>query len=310
MAEIKENNEQELVTTERIQSLIYTMRNLQVMVDSDLAFLYGVETRTLNQAVKRNKARFPERYCFQLSKEEYENLKSQNVISSSDVTNNGYGGRRTCPFVYTEQGIAMLSSVLKSEAAVSVSIRIMDVFVEMRRFIAANSLLFEKISNLELKQLVDQKHNDENFEKIFAYIEKNKDSMQAIFFDGQMYDAHSFIINLIQKAANNIKLIDGYVSVETLDMLSRKQQGVDVTIYTLPNAQISNRDIKIFNAQYPNLVVKRTNAFHDRFLILDDSIVYQIGASIKDVGKKCFGVSLFQEQAEITSLLTRLSQIV
>ena len=149
-----------------IKSMIYVVRNQQVMIDNDLAMLYQVETRTLNQAVKRNITRFPERFRFQLTKDEYKNLKSQIVMSGSDEESNGYGGRRTLPFAFTEQGIAMLSSVLRSEVAVQTSIRIMDTFVEMRRFIANNALLFERISNVELKQLEYQKQTDEKLEQI------------------------------------------------------------------------------------------------------------------------------------------------
>ena len=165
----------------RIESLIYTIRGKQVMIDYDLAMLYQVETRTLNQAVKRNITRFPERFRFQLTKEEYENLKSQIVISSLEEADNGYGGRRTLPYVFTEQGIAMLSSVLRSEIAIQTSIRIMDTFAEMRRFITNNALLFERISNVELKQMEYQKQTDTKLEQIFEYISEHEESSQKVF---------------------------------------------------------------------------------------------------------------------------------
>lgn len=304
----EENNEIALVSEDTIRSLIYVVRGKQVMLDSDLAMMYQVETRTLNQAVKRNITRFPERFRFQLTKEEYENLKSQIVISSSEE-NNGYGGRRTLPYVFTEQGIAMLSSVLKSEIAIQTSIRIMDTFVEMRRFIANNSLLFERISNVELKQLEYQKQTDERFEKIFEYISDHEEDSQKIFFDGQIYDAFSLIVSLIQKAKKNIKLVDGYVDVNTLNMLSKKNSKVSVTVYTHPNTSLTNVDINNFNAQYYGVKLKYTTAFHDRFLILDDTEVYHIGASIKDAGKKCFGLSLIQDKKIVGDLLKRLQLI-
>ncbi|MDO4323801.1 MAG: ORF6N domain-containing protein [Lachnospiraceae bacterium] len=238
--------------------------------------MYQVETRRLNEAAKRNISRFPERFRFQLTKDEYENLKSQFVISSSDEDGNGYGGRRTLPFAFTEQGIVMLSSVLRSEVAVQTSIRIMDTFVEMRRFIANNALLFERISNVELKQLEYQKQTDEKLEQIFEYISDHEESSQKVFFDGQIYDAFSLIISLIQKAEKEITLIDGYVNVEN------------------------------FNAQYPALEVKYTRAFHDRFLILDRDIAYHVGASLKDAGKKCFGISLIQDEGIIRDIMQRL----
>ena len=194
-----------------IEKLIYIIRDKQVMVDSDLAMLYQVETGALNRAVKRNIKRFPEDFRFQLTAEEYENLKCQSGISS--LNENGYGGRRTLPYVFTEQGISMLASVLHSDAAVNVSIGIMRAFVEMRRFIANNALLFERISNVELKQLEYQKQTDEKLEQIFEYISEHEETSQKVFFDGQIYDAFSLIVSLIQKAEKEIMCIDGYGDV-------------------------------------------------------------------------------------------------
>ena len=288
-----------------IRSMIYVIRNQQVMLDSDLAMLYQVETRTLNQAVKRNITRFPEKFRFQVTKEEYENLKSQIVISSSEKIS-GYGGRRTMPYVFTEQGIAMLSSILKSETAIQMSIRIMDTFVEMRRFISNNALLFERISAVELRQLEYQKQTDEKLEQIFEYISEHEESNQKIFFEGQIYDAFSLIADLIQKADKEIVLVDGYVDIGTLNLLSKKRKDVSVTTYTQEHTRLSKTDIENFNAQYPILEVKYTKAFHDRFLILDRKMAYHIGASLKDAGKKCFGISLIQDAGIIKDILQRL----
>ena len=290
-----------------IRNLVYVIHGKQIMLDSDLAMLYHVETGALNRAAKRNIDRFPEDFRFQLTKQDMENLKCQIGISSSEA--NGYGGRRTMPYAYTEQGISMLASVLHSEVAVNVSISIMRTFVEMRRFISNNAALFERISSMELKQLEYQKDTDEKFAQVFAYINDHAESNQKIFFDGQIYDAHSFLIGLIQQAAFDIKLIDGYASVETLDMLSKKKARVAVTIYTFPSAQLSTHDINTFNAQYPTLQVKKTSVFHDRFLILDNATVYLIGASFKDAGKKCFGVSLLNEQDVVAGLLQKVGSI-
>ena len=289
-----------------IKSMIYVVRNQQVMIDNDLAMLYQVETRTLNQAVKRNITRFPERFRFQLTKDEYKNLKSQIVMSGSDEESNGYGGRRTLPFAFTEQGIAMLSSVLRSEVAVQTSIRIMDTFVEMRRFIANNALLFERISNVELKQLEYQKQTDEKLEQIFEYISEHEEASQKVFFDGQIYDAFSLIVSLIQKAEKEIMLIDGYVDVGTLNLLSKKNENVSVTIYTQKRTRLTKTDAENFNAQYPTLEVKYTKVFHDRFLILDRETAYHVGASLKDAGKKCFGINLIQDAGIIKDILQRL----
>ena len=251
-----------------IENLIYVVRNKQVMVDSDLAMLYQVETKALNRAVKRNIKRFPEDFCFQLTTEEAESLKCQSGTSKiqEPEKKDGRGGRRTLPYVFTEQGISMLASVLHSEVAINVSIGIMRAFVEMRRFIANNALLFERISNVELKQLEYQKKTDEKLEQIFEYILDHEESNQKIFFDGQIYDAFSLLIGLIQKAETEIVLVDGYVDVGTLNILSKKKENVAVTVYTLQRTKLSQTDIDNFNVQYPKLDVKYTRAFHDRFL--------------------------------------------
>ena len=287
-----------------IEKLIYMIRDKQVMVDSDLAMLYQVETGALNRAVKRNIRRFPEDFRFQITAEEYENLKCQSGISS--LNENGYGGRRTLPYVFTEQGISMLASVLHSDVAVNVSIGIMRAFVEMRRFIANNALLFERISNVELKQLEYQKQTDEKLEQIFEYISEHEEASQKVFFDGQIYDAFSLIVSLIQKAKKEITLIDGYVDVGTLNLLSKKKSDVAVTIYTQKQTKLTKTDVKNFNAQYPTLKIKYTKVFHDRFLILDRVTAYHVGASLKDAGKKCFGINLIQDAGIIKDILQRL----
>ena len=287
-----------------IEKLIYVIRDKQVMIDSDLAMLYQVETGALNRAVKRNIKRFPDDFRFQLTVEEYENLKCQIGISS--LNENGYGGRRTLPYVFTEQGISMLASVLHSDIAVNVSIGIMRAFVEMRRFIANNALLFERISNVELKQLEYQKQTDEKLEQIFEYISEHEEASQKIFFDGQIYDAFSLIVSLIQKAEKEITLIDGYVDVGTLNLLAKKNEGVSVTVYTHQRTRLSNIDVANFNAQYPALEVKYTSVFHDRFLILDGKTAYHIGASLKDAGKKTFGITLINDESITKDILQRL----
>lgn len=292
-----------MAETKDIKSLIYVVRGQQVMMDSDLAMLYQVETKAFNQAVSRNIERFPENFRFQLTKEEFDALRSQ------IATSNGRGGRRYRPYMFTEQGIAMLSGVLRSNVAIQVSIRIMNTFVEMRRFIANNSLLFEKVSDIELKQLEYQKSTDEKFDKVFKYIEDHAEAEQKIFFDGQIYDAFSLITSIIRKAQKEIILIDGYVDTDTLNILAKKNTGVDVKIYTYASAQLTNRDTANFNAQYPTLTVKKTQVFHDRFIILDGKSAYHIGASVKDAGKKCFGISLINDPGLVADLLNRLKTV-
>jgi len=288
-----------------IKGLIYVVRNQQVMLDSDLAMLYHVETGALNQAVKRNVQRFPERFRFQLTEDEYANLISQIVISSLE-NNDRHGGRRKLPYVFTEQGIAMLAALLRSDIAILTSINIMDTFVEMRKFIGNNALLFDRLNNVELEQREYQTHTNERFEQIFNYISDKKESSQKIFFDGQIYDAFGLLIKLIQKANDKIILIDGYVDIGTLNLLSKKNERVVTTVYTHRKTNLNELDINNFNVQYPFLEVKYTESFHDRFLIIDDKQAYHIGASLKDAGKKCFAINLIEDSRIVSEILKRL----
>ena len=287
-----------------ILHMIYDIRGKLVMVDSDLAKLYQVETKVLNQAVRRNISRFPVEFMFQLNQVEYDNLRSQFVTSSFSSE---HGGRRYPPFVFTEQGIAMLSAVLRSDVAIEVSIRIMNAFVEMRKFISNNSLLFEKLSILELKQLEFENTTNQKFNLIFDQISANEDTQQKIFFNGQIYDAYSFIVRLVKSAKSGIILIDNYLDLGTLDLLSKKKQKVDVTIYSSSKNPLSNADIQTFNKQYPTLLVKNDDSFHDRFLIIDRVNAYHIGASLKDAGKKTFAITKLEDKVLIQSLLRRLN---
>ena len=288
-----------IVDNKEIQNMIYTFRGRQVMIDRDLAYLYNVETKVLNQAVKRNLNRFPEHFRFQLTEEEYENLRSQFVTSSED---NIHGGRRYMPYVFTEQGIAMLSAVLKSDVAVEVSIKIMNSFVEMRSFLLSNKEMFARLDRVELKQL----ETDKKLEEVFNYIATNTEVKQNIFFDGQIYDAFSFIVGLVKKAKKEIILIDNYVDVNTLNILCKKNNGVDVVITTAGKGSLSTKDITKFNAQYPKLSVKTNTDFHDRFLIVDKTEVYHIGASIKDAGKKSFGITRMEDKDLIMGLVNKV----
>ena len=288
-----------IVDNIEIQNLIYTIRGKQVMVDSDLATLYQVTTKRLNEQVRRNKNRFPSEFMFRLTAEEYEYLRSQNATSSED---NAHGGRRYMPYVFTEQGIAMLSAVLKSDIAVEVSVKIMNSFVEMRRFLLSNKEMFARLDRVELKQL----ETDKKLEEVFNYIGTNTEVKQNIFFDGQIYDAFSFIVGLVKKANKEIILIDNYVDINTLNILCKKNQGVNVVIVTAGKGSLSAKDITKFNAQYPKLYVKTTTDFHDRFLIIDKAEVYHIGASIKDAGKKSFGITRIEDKDLIKSLINKV----
>ena len=288
-----------IVDNKEIQSMIYTFRGRQVMLDSDLARLYQVETKYLNRQRNRNAERFPEDFCFQLSKEEYEILRCQNVTSKKE---NGSGGRRYLPYVFTEQGIAMLSSVLKSEVAAKTSINIMRAFVEMRKFLISNNEMFARLDRVELKQL----ETDKKLEEVFDYIATTKEVKQKIFFNGQIYDAFSLMVELVEKAGTELILIDNYVDINTLNILSKKKDGVNVLIVTSGNGNLTEKDIAKFNSQYPKLTVKISKDFHDRFLIIDRKEVYHIGASIKDAGKKSFGITKLEVEELTKSLLDKV----
>lgn len=286
----------------RLQNFIYIIRGKQVMIDSDLAMLYQVETKNLNRAVKRNEQRFPDDFCFQLTKTEYENLRCQIGTSSEAV----HGGRRYEPYAFTEQGIAMLSAVLKSDIAVQVSICIMKAFVEMRTYMANSAFLYERMSTVERRQILYQEKTDEKLEQIFEYIASHEESSQKIFFQGQIFDAFSLMVDLIGLANDSIELIDGYVDIATLNILSKKRKNVNVCIYTHKQTSLTKQDIINFNEQYPTLEVKYTNLFHDRFLILDKKEAYHIGASMKDAGKKCFAINRIEDIGIVWKILKRL----
>ena len=347
----------ENVTTQTIENKIFTIRGVQVMLDRDLAELYEVETKRINEQVKRNIERFPEEFCFQLTKEEVEILRSQiatlntgnsflrsqNETSKSEIptlksqfatsrsqfvtsrsqfvtlnTEDSFlksqivtskkenrGGNRYLPYAFTEQGVAMLASILKSETAVKVSIQIMNAFVQMRHFISANGSLFARLDSVEKRQIeteeklnrnllrIDEKLdiNEKNFEKVFDALEAADLPKQGVFCDGQIFDSYEFVSDLIRKAKASIVLVDNYVDDTVLSMLDKRKSGVSATIYTQSISKQLNLDLQKHNAQYAPIDVRLIKNFHDRFLFLDEKTIYHIGASVKDLGKKVFGFS-------------------
>ncbi|TFH46331.1 MAG: ORF6N domain-containing protein [ANME-2 cluster archaeon] len=286
----------DLIIPEEIRSRIYTIRGLQVMIDRDLALLYDVETRTLNQAVKRNSERFPDEYCFQLNDDEFSNWKSQIVISNEDRM-----GLRKSPYAFTEQGIAMLSAVLRSETAIKVSIRIINAFVAMRRLIASNAQIFQRLDTLEIKQL----ETDQKIDAVLNAMEsKDIQPRQGIFFDGQIFDAYKFVADLIRTAQKSIVLIDNYIDDTVLTHLTKRNKDVKVTIFTKSISKQLALDIKKFNKQYPVIEIKEFKNSHDRFIIIDDKTLHHFGASLKDLGKKWFAFSKMDLGA--VEMLTRL----
>ena len=271
---------------ENLRSLIYQVRGVEVMIDSDLAQLYEVEPRRLNEQVKRNSDRFPESFRFQLTKEEFENLRSQIATSS------GHGGRRYLPYAFTEQGVAMLSAVLRSKAAVQTSIDIINAFVSMRRFLAANGGLLQRMDTLEKRQISHEIKTDVRFDKVFDALEsKSLNPAQGIFFNGQIFDAYVFVNDLLRQAKRSIVLIDNYVDDSVLMQLAKRSRKVSATILTKSVSKQVAQDLKKHNAQYSPITIHEFADSHDRFLILDGDTVYHLGASLKDLGKKWFAFS-------------------
>ena len=276
-------NELTVIDEENIKNKIFNIRGLSVMLDRDLAELYGVENRILNQSVKRNITRFPSEFMFQLSKDEFENWKSQIVISNSDKM-----GLRKLPYVFTEQGVSMLSAILKSDTAIQTSIKIINSFVNMRKSISDNVFMTKRLESLEHKQFL----NDEKFDKLFDALEdKSLKPKQGIFYDGEVYDAYVFVSDLIRTAKESIVLIDNYCDDSVLTLLSKIDKNVKCSIYTKNITKQLQLDIKKYNAQYPHIILKKFDSSHDRFIILDSKEVYHIGASLKDLGKKWFAFS-------------------
>ena len=288
---------------QNILNLIFTIRGKQVMIDEDLADLYGIETKFLNRAVKRNLERFPESFMFQLTKEEYENLRFQIGTLKPDSSLRFQNGtlktgrgqhRKYLPYAFTEQGVAMLSAVLKTETAVRTSIMIMDAFVKMRHFMLENAELLKRISAIEKKQIL----TDDKVQALFQAMEKKElNPKQGIFFNGQVFDAWIFISDLVKSAKQSLLLIDNYVDETVLSLFAKKKQGVNVDIYTKNISRALNEDAKKFNAQYGGLTLHKFDGSHDRFLLIDKTDVYHIGASLKDLGKKWFAFSKMEKDS-------------
>ena len=279
-----------------VESRIFTIRGVQVILDSDLAKLYGTITKRFNEQVQRNIQRFPTTFMFQLTSEEWTSLRSQ------FATINGRGHhRKYLPYVFTEHGVIMAAAILKSVIEDQASVKVVEAFVAMRRFLAVNAPIFQRLEHIEYKLL----ENDHKFDQVFAKLEeKALEPKQGIFFDGQIYDAYEFICGLIKSANKRIVLIDNYVDDTVLTMLDKREAGVEATIYTQKISAQFQLDITKHNAQYPAVDVKTFSKSHDRFLILDNQ-VYLIGASLKDLGKKWFAIALMSE----TEPETRLSKL-
>ena len=287
-----------------IEDLIYEIRGAQVMLDSDLARLYECVngTKSINLAVKRHINRFPKRFMFQLTKEEFFNLRFQSETSSW----NSYGGVRKLPYVFTEQGVAMLATVLRTPVAEEISIKIMDAFVAMRKFISNNLLEQKYINNLVLEDhslILENKKKISLIEDTLAKFEEKK-KVSEIYFNGQIYDAYSKVQEIFKEAKTKLIIIDGYADNTILDII--KRLNIQVTIITKPNNLLTLQDIERYNKQYNNLRVKYNNTFHDRYFILDDSVVYHCGASINRIGYKTFSITKINDYEVCKSLINKL----
>ena len=311
---------------ENIQDRIFTLRGVQVMLDADLAALYNVEIRALNQAVKRNRERFPKQFCFQLTGEEDERLSSQFVtlkidgaLTSQIVTLEKDGvsrsqiatietkrgkHRKYLPYAFTEQGVAMLSAVLRSETAIKMSIQIIDAFVKMRQFMASNALLFQRMDTIEMRLF----ETERTMERVLKALESGEiRPKQGIFYDGQVFDAYNFVSDLFKTANESIVIIDNYLDDSVLTLLTKRKKNVRVTLLTRNLTEALAQDVKKCNEQYPSMEIREFKNAHDRFIIIDGREIYHFGASLKDLGKKWFAFSRMNVGA--VDMLSRVENI-
>ena len=293
-------NDVKLLGEVKIESMIYEIRGKQVMLDSDLAKLYGVETKRINEAVRRNPEKFPERFCFKLSKNEYLDILRSH-FATLELKPGQYS--KYLPRVFTEQGVAMLATILKSDVATKVSIAIMDAFVMMRKYIS-NELIEQKyINNLVIKHDEDIKLLQESFN---MFEEKKKDN--EIYFNGQIYDAYSKIIDILKEAHDNIIIIDNYADKTVLDMI--RYLKVDVTLICKNNCLLKEIDINKYQKQYKNLKVIYSNDFHDRYIILDQNEIYHCGTSLNHAGSKTFSINKLEDNIVKDSLMNYTLAII
>ena len=276
----------------KIKNMIYEIRGKNVMLDSDLAMLFGYETKQLNRQVLRNINRFPENYCFQITDTEYISLRCQN-----GTLKNGRGEhRKYLPYVFTEYGITMLAGILKSELAIKMSLRIVDIFITMKNYINTSLIEQKYFNELTIKNTEDIKLLQESFDKL-----NTKESNNHIFYEGQIYDAYSLLIDILSKAKKEIIIIDNYAGKKLFDII--KNINVKVKIYT---ENIDNISKEKYEKQYNNLEIINTNIFHDRFIIIDNKVLYHSGASFKDLGKKCFAITKMEDNNILKELLNKI----
>ena len=311
----------EVETKIEIKDMIYEVRGKQVMLDSDLAKLYGCRngTKAINLAVKRNMERFPNNFYFQLTKEEYAKIIEKNKILRFQIEtleeNINLTGKhkKYLPYVFTEQGVAMLSSLLRTTNAAKVSVNIMNAFVEMRKFINENKDVFKRMIEIENDNTYIKNtllEYDDKINELFYKFDRKEDLKSKLFFNGKIYDAYSLLIDIIKSANKEIIIIDNYVDKKTLDILTKKKLNVTILLITDENkGKITKIDIIRFNSEYKGLTIKYTNIFHDRFIIIDNKKLYHIGASLKDLGKKVFGINIINEKTFRENLLSKINNM-
>ncbi len=286
----------DLTILNKIQDRIYTIRGVQVMLDRDLAKLYQVETKRINEAVKNNLDKFPQDFYFELTGKEFIDLRSK-------ISTTNFSKVRTNPKVFTEQGVYMLATVLKSKVATEVTLSIMRTFTKMRYFLQNNAHIFERLERIEYRLTLHNK----NFEKIFKGLEdKSLKPKQGIFYDGQIFDAYVFVADLIKDAKRSIVLVDNYIDESVLHLFRKRKKRVVVTIYTKQFSKVLKQDLEKYNKQYPPIKIKTFKKAHDRFMIIDEKEIYHVGASLKDLGKKWFAFSKFDEGA--VNILNKLKK--
>ena len=296
------------LNSEEIKGKIYLIRRQYVMLVSDLAELYSVDTKVLNQTVKRNHDRFPKEFMFQLTQKEFETIKSkfltspEQILRSQFVTLRWGKHKKYLPYVFTEQGVAMLSGVIRSAPAVKISIQIINAFVAMRKFLAKNAEIFGRLNHVERKQII----YDQKLEEIFDTIQsKDFKPDKGVFFEGQIFDAYKFVSDLIKTAKKSIILIDNYIDDSVLTLFTKRNNNVKVLILTKDISKQLSLDLKKYNLQYPLIEIQEFKQSQDRFMIIDEKEVYHFGASLKDLGKKWFAFSKFDKEA--TNMLEKIS---
>lgn len=287
-----------MINNIKIENLIYEIRGKQVMLASDVAKLYQVETKALNQVVKRNLNRFPEDFCFQLTLEEAQEVSSRSQIVTLNRSGNNRGNNiKYLPYVFTEHGVMMLSGLLKSDIAAKVNVAIIKAFVLMRKYIA-NNTLETRVSNIETK-LIDYDHK---FDLIFDKMDNEKP--YHLFFNGAIYDAYSLLCDILSQAQESITIIDNYLDKNILDVFASIQK--DVLIVT---KNINKKDLEMYEHQYQNVKIIKNDSFHDRFIIIDKKTLYHCGASFKDLGKKCFAITKMTDEEILSQLLVKITEV-